>query len=208
MLGAPNSGKGTISAMLSEHYKVPHLSTGNMFKQLADEGSKLGLEAKEKYLSKGKLVPDDVTIKLVKEMLDKPEYRRGFIMDGFPRTADQSKALDKIVGATYLIIKLDVSHETLLDRASGRRTCKKCKTPYHIRNVPPKKQGICDKCGGKLEQRKDDKPEIFKGRLNIYEQETKPILNYYGARVISVNGEGTPQPIFDRVVKAIEKSSR
>ncbi|MBW2995728.1 nucleoside monophosphate kinase [Candidatus Woesearchaeota archaeon] len=208
LLGAPNSGKGTISAMLSEHYKVPHLSTGNMFRQLAEEGSKLGLEAKEKYLEKGKLVPDDVTIKLVKEMLDKPEYRVGFIMEGFPRTIDQAKALDKILGPTYLMIKLDVNEETLVDRASGRRMCKRCKAIYHIRNVPPKKEGICDKCGGELYQREDSKPEIFRERLRVYNEETKPVLSYYGARVVKVNGEGTPQPIFERVVNAIKKSSR
>ncbi|MEE9525463.1 MAG: nucleoside monophosphate kinase [Candidatus Woesearchaeota archaeon] len=207
MLGAPNSGKGTISGMLSEHYNIPHLSTGNVFRELAEEGNELGLKAKKEYLDKGELVPDDVVIELVKEMLKKAEYEKGFIMDGFPRTVEQAQALDKSV-TDYLIIKLEVSNETLLDRASGRRMCKKCKTPFHIRNVPPKVEGKCDKCGGELIQRDDDKPEVFNERLKVYNEETKPVLGYYGSRVIKVSGEGTPDPIFERVKAAIEKNNQ
>ncbi len=208
LFGPPNSGKGTISGMLSEHYKISHLATGDMFRQLAEEGSEVGIMARDKYWGKGLLVPDDITIKLLKEMISKPEYEKGFFMDGFPRTIDQAKELDKILGKDYLIVNFEISHETLVDRASGRRVCEGCGAIYHIRNVPPKKEGVCDKCGGKLQQRKDDKPEIFKERLTVYNKQTKPVLDYYGDRVINVDGEGTPQPIFERVVKVLEKGNQ
>jgi adenylate kinase len=177
-----------------------------MFRKLAEEGSKLGIKAKEEYWGKGKLVPDEITIKLVEEMLSKPEYEKGVILDGFPRTIEQAKAFDELMNKDYLVINLDVSEETLLDRATGRRVCKKCGTPFHIRNVPPKVEGICDECGGELEQREDSKPEMFKERLKVYEEQTKPLLDFYGDRVLNVDGEGTPQPIFERTVEAIEKA--
>jgi len=205
LLGAPNSGKGSTATRLSSYYNVPHISTGDIFRRLAEEGSELGVKARDMYWKHGKLVPDDITIKLVEEMLTKPEYQKGFIMEGFPRTVDQAKALDDILHRDYMLINLDVSDETLQDRVEGRIVCsnKKCSAIYHVRNMPPKQEGICDKCRSPLYKREDDKPEVFKQRLEVYNKQTKPVLKYYKKRVIHVSGEDNVDSIVARIKQVI-----
>lgn len=204
LLGAPSSGKGTYAGMINKEYGVPHFSTGDMFRQLAEEGSELGIKAKE-YWEKGLLVPDEITVKLVREMLSKPKYKNGFVMEGFPRTVAQAKALDGIAKVDK-IINFEASEETLVDRASGRRICRKCGAIYHIRNLPPKKEGICDKCGGEIYQRDDDRPEIFKERLKVYRKQTKPMIDFYKDKglLAEIDANGPPEEVFVDIKKVLD----
>ena len=181
-IGPPGAGKGTQAARLVERYAMPHISTGDMFRAAIKEGTALGREAKG-YMDQGKLVPDSVTIGIVRERLAKDDCKKGFILDGFPRTVEQADALDGILKELGLkltrVLNINVPAADLIERATGRRICKQCGATYHVKFNPPKKEGICDACGGELFQRADDTAETMKNRLSVYEASTKPLIDYY-----------------------------
>lgn len=184
MLGAPGTGKGTVAAKLSEKLNIPQVSTGDIFRKAIAEKTAVGMEA-EKYMSKGMLVPDEVTIKIVEERLKDEDVKNGLILDGFPRTIDQAKALDLMLEKEKknitLAINLETPEEEIIDRIVCRRVCsnQECKTVYNTKLNPPKVDGICDKCGDVLIQRKDDNKETVKNRLVAYYKQSAPIVDYY-----------------------------
>ena len=184
MLGAPGTGKGTIASILTEKLGIPQVSTGDIFRKNIKEGNELGKLA-EKYISKGQLVPDDVTIEIVEERLKQKDVENGIILDGFPRTVYQAEELDKMLKAegkkVDIVINLTTPEEEIIERIVNRRVCsnQKCKTVYNVLLNPPKVDGICDKCGSELIQRKDDTPETVKARLSSYMEQTSPVVDYY-----------------------------
>lgn len=184
MLGAPGTGKGTIASILTEKLRMPQVSTGDIFRKNIKEGNELGKLA-EKYISKGQLVPDDVTIEIVEERLKQKDVENGIILDGFPRTVYQAEQLDEILEKegkkVDLVINLETPEEEIIERTVNRRVCsnQECKTVYNILLNPPKVDGICDKCGSELIQRKDDTPETVKIRISNYLEQTTPVVDYY-----------------------------
>lgn len=184
MLGAPGTGKGTVAAKLSEKLNIPQVSTGDIFRKAIAEKTPVGVEA-EKFISQGMLVPDDVTIKIVEERLKDADVQNGLILDGFPRTIEQAEALDKMLAEMNkeirLAINLETSEEEIIERIVSRRICSNqdCKTVYNTKLNPPKVEGICDKCGSKLIQRKDDNEETVKNRLQAYYKQSAPIVDFY-----------------------------
>ncbi len=207
LLGPPGTGKGTQAELISKKYGIPHISTGEIFRKAAMEGSKIGIEAKEKYWGKGKLVPDEITVKLVEERLAKKDCKNGFILDGFPRTVKQAEALEKIAKIDF-VIDIESRKETIIRRLTSRRQCLKCGKIYGI-DMPPKKEGICDVCGGKLFQREDDKIDVVKKRLVEYEEKTKPLINYYKKKgnLFTVNGEQSIDKVFEEICKILNKKN-
>ncbi|MFH1181399.1 MAG: adenylate kinase [Candidatus Woesearchaeota archaeon] len=177
ILGAPGVGKGTCSEILAKKYGIPHISTGDIFRQAVASQSELGKRVK-RYLDSGELVPDELVIAVVKERLEKDDAHKGFILDGFPRTIAQADAM-KDFKDIHVILNFVADRKKIVERLSGRRTCSKCKSIYHVKNSPPKKEGICDKCSGELVQRSDETPAVIMKRLSVYEQETKPLTDYY-----------------------------
>ena len=182
IMGPPGAGKGTQAEFLTEKYNIPHISTGDMFRAAVKEGTELGKKAKE-CMDKGQLVPDEVTIGIVKERLSKDDCKEGFLLDGFPRTVEQADALTKILEELKLpnvrVLNINVPKEELVARAVGRRICKGCGKTYHLKFNPPKKEGVCDACGGELYQRADDTAETMNERISVYEASTKPLIEYY-----------------------------
>ncbi|MEK6854200.1 MAG: adenylate kinase [Nanoarchaeota archaeon] len=179
LLGAPGVGKGTYAAILSEKYKIPHISTGNMLREAIAKGADLGKKSKA-FIDAGKLVPDKLVTEMVKERLARSDCRNGFLLDGYPRTVAQAKALQQFAAvAVDAVLNLSAPKKVITDRLGGRRTCSKCSAVYHIKNSPSKKEGVCDKCGGKLYQRSDEKPGIITERLEVYEDKTKPLIDFY-----------------------------
>ena len=178
MLGAPGAGKGTQAAVLCEHFGIPTISTGNMIREALKNGTEMGLKAKS-FMDEGKLVPDEVVIGIVKERLSQDDCSKGFILDGFPRTIPQAEALDKMGVEIQYVINIDVADERIIKRMSGRRVCENCGRPFHIVTLKPKKEGVCDDCGGTLVQRKDDHPDTVKDRLRVYHEQTEPLKEYY-----------------------------
>lgn len=205
IMGAPGAGKGTQAAKISEKYGIPQISTGDMFRSAVSEGTELGKQAKE-YMDAGKLVPDEVTIGIVKERLGKADCADGFILDGFPRTVEQASALQKILMDSGrkidYVLNISVPPEYLIERAVGRRICKKCGATYHVKFKPPV-GAVCDKCGGELYQRADDNAETMKNRLNAYETSTRPLKEYYKAAGVYAEIDGR-QPI-EKVTEAVNK---
>ncbi len=184
MLGAPGTGKGTVAGILKDKLEIPQVSTGDIFRKHIKEGTELGKLA-ESYISKGNLVPDEVTIDLVKNRLEEPDVQRGIILDGFPRTVNQAEKLDEILKGKEkkvdLVINLTTPEEEIIERIVNRRVCsnQECKAVYNIVLNPPKKEGICDKCGHELVQRKDDNAQTVESRLKNYFEQTSPLVNYY-----------------------------
>ena len=182
MLGAPGTGKGTAAKMLAKKLNLPHISTGDMFREAIKNKTPLG-ELASSYINKGLLVPDEVTIGLVKERLSAPDCEKGFLLDGFPRNIAQAEALSKIgeeiKKPINYVINLVVDESILIDRISGRRVCKTCGAPFHIKTKKSLKEGVCDLCGGELYQRKDDNEETLKSRLSEYHLQTEPLIEYY-----------------------------
>ena len=182
IMGPPGAGKGTQAANIVKEFGVPHISTGDMFRAAVKEGTELGKKAKA-CMDKGELVPDDVTIGIVAERLQKDDCKKGFILDGFPRTTEQADALQKILADIGLklkaVVNISVPAADLIERAVGRRICKKCGATYHVKFNPTAKDGVCDDCGGELYSRADDNEETMKSRLSVYEASTRPLIEYY-----------------------------
>ena len=209
LLGPPGSGKGTQGARIIEKYRVPKISTGEIFRDLAAKGTELGLEAK-KYWSAGKLVPDDVVVGLIRERISGDDCKGGFILDGFPRTVQQADILGQLLAecGDFLdaVLDFDVNEEELVRRLSGRRTCSQCGATYHVTSLPPKREGVCDHCGHSLAQRADDTPDSIRIRLGEYRAKTAPLLNYYRNRGLlhSIDGNSDPDSVFDSVESALQ----
>ena len=202
LLGAPGAGKGTQAEILSAKLGIPTISTGNILRAAVKEGTPIGLEAK-RYMDAGQLVPDSVIIGIVAQRLEQPDCAGGFILDGVPRTIGQAEALDA-AGVTFdHVLSIEISDEEIEERMEGRRVCQSCGAPYHVKAKPPKREGVCDSCGGALIQRDDDKPETVRRRLEVYHQETEPLKDYYQAKgiLIPVDNqdtiEGTTQVIME-----------
>lgn len=210
LMGPPGAGKGTLAKQLKEALNLVHISTGDMFREAIKAQTELGVLAAS-YINKGDLVPDDVTIGLVKERLSQKDCEAGFLLDGFPRTLAQAEALDEIAKSISrpieAVINLDCDNEELVRRISGRRVCKDCGAPYHVVTMKPKVEGVCDLCGGELYQRKDDNEEALKVRLTHYNSETKPLLDYYSKLDLlkSFNSLVGKEQLFDEVCKYLQK---
>lgn len=181
LLGAPGAGKGTQAEIISKKLNIPTISTGNILRAAVKNGTPVGLKAKE-YMDAGKLVPDEVIIGVISERLAEADCQNGFILDGVPRTIPQAEALEKAGISFDAVVSIEISDEEIVERMAGRRVCTACGAPYHVKNMPPKVEGVCDACGGKLEARADDKPEVVRDRLQVYHKETAPLKDFYAAR--------------------------
>ena len=208
IMGAPGAGKGTQAALIKEAYNIKHISTGDMFRKAISEKTPTGIEAKS-YIDQGKLVPDSVTKKLVRERLSEKDCENGFLLDGYPRNLAQAEELDKILKDLGIkldaVINVSVDDNFLIERITGRRTCTKCGASYHVSFNKPKVEGICDECGSTLIQRPDDSEETIKNRLSVYYEKTKPVLDYYEAQNIvkNVDGIGEINEIFEKIKKEL-----
>ncbi len=209
LLGAPGAGKGTQAKKLIEKYGIPQISTGDILRKAVADGTPLGKEAKV-IMDKGELVPDKIVLGLVEERVKQADCKKGFILDGFPRNTAQAEALDKLLNDLQMpldsALSVDVPKEDLMKRLTGRRTCKKCQQMYNVYYSPPKKGAICDKCGGELFQRGDDKEDTIKKRLDVYDAQTAPLIDYYSKKGIrkSVMGTGSIDEIFNKVCNILE----
>ena len=202
MLGAPGAGKGTQAAILNQKLGIPTISTGNILRAAVKDGTPIGLKAKE-YMDHGHLVPDEVIIGIINERLQAEDCKKGYILDGVPRTIAQAEALDKAGIVLDAVINLEIYDEEILQRMSGRRVCEKCGASYHVVAIPPKVEGVCDACGGTLVQRADDAPKTVASRLEVYHRETEPLKEYYAKKgnlkeiFNQVTVEGTTQKILE-----------
>ena len=181
LLGPPGAGKGTQAEILNKKLGIPTISTGNILREAVKNGTEVGLQAKA-YMDAGKLVPDEVIIGVISERLAEADCQNGFILDGVPRTIPQAEALEKAGISFDAVVSIEISDEEIVERMAGRRVCTACGAPYHVKNMPPKVEGVCDACGGKLEARADDKPEVVRDRLQVYHKETAPLKDFYAAR--------------------------
>lgn len=208
MLGAPGAGKGTQAKMLAEKYGIPHISTGDIFRANIKEGTELGKKAKE-FMDKGLLVPDELVIDLIMDRFKADDCKKGYILDGFPRTIPQAEALDKALAAVGekmdYAINVEVPDENIVNRMSGRRACVGCGATYHVKYNPTKVEGICDVCGKELILRDDDKPETVLNRLKVYHDQTQPLIEYYGKTGIVKEVDGTVDmnDVFNAIVNII-----
>lgn len=204
IMGAPGTGKGTMSALIKEKYDLVHISTGDMLRQAIKDQTEIGLKAQE-YINAGGLVPDEVIHGIILERLGQDDIKKGFLFDGYPRTVNQAIDLDDILKTLNMkidyIINLDVDDEVIKERITGRRTCSKCKEIYHIKNMPPKVDGICDKCGGELITRKDDTLEALTNRLDAYYSSTKPVMDYYknSGLIHNIDGSRNAEIVFAEI---------
>ena len=205
MLGAPGAGKGTQAKLIAEKYGVPHISTGDIFRANIKNGTELGKEAKE-YMDKGLLVPDELTVRLLLDRVVQDDCKNGYVLDGFPRTIPQAEVLDKeltkLGDSVDFAVDVDVPDENIIRRMSGRRACLNCGATYHIVNIPPKKEGICDVCGSELVLRDDDQPETVKNRLKVYHEQTQPLIEYYTGKGVlrTVDGTLPTEEVVDAIV--------
>ncbi len=205
LLGPPGAGKGTQAVKIIEKYNIPHISTGDIFRKNISEGTRLGKKAKE-YMDKGELVPDSLVIEIATDRLTEDDCKNGFLLDGFPRTVEQAVALDAFLGEHGKkidhVLDIDVPKEELMTRLIGRRVCKNCGATYHVTNMPPKIEGICDKCGGELMQRADDTESTVENRIEVYNKQTKPLLNYYDklGNIAHLDGSIGLEKLFAQIV--------
>lgn len=208
MLGAPGAGKGTQAKQIASKYSIPHISTGDIFRANIKNGTELGKKAKE-YMDQGLLVPDELTCDLVMDRIQEDDCANGFVLDGFPRTIPQAEALtnalEKIGQKMDFAIDVDVPDENIVNRMSGRRACLDCGATYHIVAIPPKQEGVCDNCGSKLVLRDDDKPETVQKRLDVYHEQTQPLIDYYNKAGIlkSVDGTQPMEKVFEDITKIL-----
>lgn len=208
LLGPPGAGKGTQAVKLVDKYAIPQISTGDIFRKNIKEGTALGKKAQE-YMNAGELVPDELVVDLVVDRLQQDDCANGYLLDGFPRTIFQAEQLDKFLAEQGqeldAVINFEVGHDTLIERLTGRRVCKKCGASYHIVNVPPQVEGVCDRCGGELEQRKDDTVETAENRISVYNESTAPLIAYYEktGKLKNFNAEQDHMVVFGQIVEAI-----
>ena len=208
MLGAPGAGKGTQAKMIAEKYGIPHISTGDIFRANIKNQTELGMEAK-KYMDEGKLVPDELTVKILLDRVAKEDCANGYVLDGFPRTIPQAEvlndALNKLNDAVDFAIDVDVPDENIVRRMSGRRACVTCGATYHVVYNAPKVEGVCDACGEKLILRDDDKPETVLNRLSVYHEQTQPLIEYYTAKGVlrTVDGTKDMNEVFEDIIKIL-----
>lgn len=208
IMGPPGAGKGTQAGRIAECYGIPHISTGDIFRAAIKAGTELGMKLKG-YIDAGQLVPDEVTIEVIRERLNEPDCSKGFLLDGFPRTIPQAEALDSMLrelGARLdAVLNIAVSNEVLLRRLTGRRICRKCGAPYHVDFNPPAVPGVCDRCGGELYQRSDDTEETVRERLDVYARQTAPVLKYYQERGLlkEINGELGIEEVWREIQNAL-----
>ncbi len=202
LLGAPGAGKGTQASRISDAYKLPHISTGDIFRENIKNGTPIGLQAKS-YIDQGLLVPDEVTCKIVEDRISREDCKEGYMLDGFPRNISQAEALDKITDID-LVINIDVDFSLLLDRLCGRRVCKDCGESYHVSRLNGETK--CARCGGELYQRKDDNPETVQSRLDVYTAQTAPLIEYYKNKGVLFNvvGNTTPEDVYEKVSQKLD----
>ena len=208
MLGPPGAGKGTQAVKIVEKSGIPHISTGDIFRENIKKGTELGKKAQE-YMNKGELVPDDLVIAIATARLLEDDCKNGFLLDGFPRTVYQAEKLDEFLEAHNSkidkVVDISVGKEELMIRLTGRRVCKKCGASYHIVNIPPKKEGVCDICGGPLIQRDDDNAETAANRIEVYEEQTRPLVDYYkkAGNLVLIDGTTGLENVFADIVRAL-----
>ena len=208
MLGAPGAGKGTQAKKIADKFQIPHISTGDIFRANIKNETELGKKAKT-YMDQGLLVPDELTVNLVIDRFKNPDCADGYVLDGFPRTIPQAESLDAALAELGekidYAINVDVPDDNIINRMSGRRACLSCGATYHIVHIPTKEDGICDRCGHELILRDDDKPETVNMRLSVYHEQTQPLINYYTAKKILVDVDGTKDmaEVFDAIVKIL-----
>lgn len=208
MLGAPGAGKGTQAKKIADKYQIPHISTGDIFRANIKEGTELGKKAKS-YMDQGQLVPDELTLELIMDRFQNPDCKNGYVLDGFPRTIPQAEALTEALakkGETIdYAINVEVPDENIINRMGGRRACMACGSTYHIVYAPTRVEGICDRCGEKLVLRDDDKPETVKNRLNVYHNQTQPLIEYYTrqGKLAEVDGTQSMEDVFNAIVKIL-----
>ena len=208
LLGPPGAGKGTQAAKIIEKYEIPHISTGDIFRENIKEGTPLGKKAQE-YMNRGELVPDSLVIEIATDRLTKDDCKEGFLLDGFPRTVEQAEALDKFLaedGKTVdHVLDIDVEADILMKRLTGRRVCKGCGATFHITNIPPKVEGVCDVCGEELYQRDDDTEETVANRIEVYNSQTKPLIDYYekSGNISHLDGSVDPDELLAEIVKIL-----
>ncbi len=209
MLGAPGAGKGTQAKKLAAKYGIPHISTGDIFRANIKNGTELGQKAKV-FMDQGLLVPDELVVDLIMDRFAQPDCENGYVLDGFPRTIPQAKALDEALAknndAVEYAIDVDVPDEAIVQRMSGRRACVNCGATYHLETIPPKKEGICDVCEAELILRDDDKPETVLKRLNVYHEQTQPLIEYYADKKVlrTVDGTQDPEAVLTDIIKIVE----
>ena len=210
MLGAPGAGKGTQAKKIASKYGIPHISTGDIFRANIKNGTELGKKAKV-YMDQGLLVPDELVVDLIMDRFQEADCQDGYVLDGFPRTIPQAKALDDALAknndAMEYAIDVDVPDENIVNRMSGRRACVGCGGTYHLVTIPPKVEGICDTCGAELILREDDKPETVQNRLKVYHDQTQPLIDYYQGKGIlkTVDGTKSPEAVMVDIIGIIEK---
>ncbi|AUN12874.1 adenylate kinase [[Clostridium] sordellii] len=208
LLGPPGAGKGTQAAGIVEKYNIPHISTGDIFRKNIKEGTELGKKAKG-FIDQGLLVPDELTVGLVTDRISQPDCKNGFMLDGFPRNVAQAQHLDKYLKEVGIsldkVVNIEVDKDILVGRAVGRRICKSCGATYHVEFNPPKVDGVCDVCGGELYQRADDNEETVSKRIQVYLDETKPLVNYYSQEgiIANINGQQSIDKVFADIVNAL-----
>ena len=204
-LGAPGAGKGTQAEIVCDHFKIPAISTGNILRTAVKDGTPMGVKAKS-YMDAGALVPDDVIVGIVKERLQADDCKNGFVLDGMPRTIAQGEALEQMGVQIDKVLNLIVADEVIIQRMSGRRVCAACGASYHITNKPSKREGVCDRCGGKLEIRKDDQPATVVDRLKAYHEQTEPLVDFYRSRgkLVEIPDQGSIEKTTALIMKALE----
>jgi adenylate kinase len=208
LLGPPGAGKGTQAVKIVEKYGIPHISTGDIFRENIKNGTELGKKAQE-YMNAGKLVPDDLVIEIATDRLTKDDCKEGFLLDGFPRTVYQAEKLDEFLaargGKVDVVLDIAVGKDELITRLTGRRVCKACGASFHVVNIPPKKEGVCDYCGGELIQRADDNLETVTNRIDVYENQTMPLIEYYekAGNIAHIDGTTGLENVFADIVKAL-----
>ena len=208
LLGPPGAGKGTQAVNIVEKYKVPHISTGDIFRENIKNGTELGMKAQE-YMNRGELVPDELVCDIATDRLSRDDCKDGFLLDGFPRTVFQAEKLDEYLNAKGktldVVINLEADDEELIRRLTGRRICRNCQASFHVINIPPKKEGVCDYCGGELYQRDDDTVETAKNRISVYDEQTKPLVDYYCNKGVIANIDSTTgvKNVFADIVAAL-----
>ena len=208
LLGAPGAGKGTLAKLISQEVGLAHIASGDLFREALAKKTELGLESK-KYMDAGELVPDEITIEMILQRISRPDCDRGLLLDGFPRTVGQARALDEALSkrdeSITKALSLEVSDEEVVRRLSGRWICRECQTPYHQTNMPPKVKGVCDKCGGELYQRDDDREDTVRSRLDVYNKQTRPVIDYYDTidKLSRFDGEGRAEEVASRLLTVI-----